>query len=251
MSDGFFLADLPDSVSVGDLVEVSGAEGRHAATVRRIGPGEVVTLTDGRGVGVRGPVADAGRDWLRVRVEHVVHAPEPSPMFIAVQALPKNDRAELAVDLLTELGIDEIVPWQASRSVVRWTSDRAEKSRAKWQTVARQASKQARRLRIPAVRAVASTAEVVRLLASADSSYVMHESATAPVTEARPTGVVVFVIGPEGGVSPDELAAFEAAGARPLLMGDTVLRTSTAGAVAVTQLRLLAGLAGVAGLSAG
>jgi 16S rRNA (uracil1498-N3)-methyltransferase len=145
------------------------------------------------------------------------------------------------VDLLTELGVDEIVPWQASRSIVRWSGERGEKSLAKWQAVAREAAKQSRRLTIPVITAPATTAQVAARLAAAPAAYVLHEGASVPVATIRPPRTeIVLVVGPEGGIAPDELAAFEAAGAQLILIGDTVLRSVTAGAVAVAQLRLLA-----------
>lgn len=245
MSDGFFVAALDASVAEGSLVTLDGPEGRHAAVVRRIGVGETVTLTDGAGRGVRGPVVAVRKDALEVRVDELLTAPQPSPRIVCVQALPKNDRAEQAVDLLTELGVDEIVPWQSSRSIVRWSGERGEKSRAKWQAVAREAAKQSRRLTIPAIAAAATTAEIVRLLDEAPAAYVLHEGATTHIASVRPPAdEVVLVVGPEGGIAPDELAAFEGVGAVPVLIADTVLRSVTAGAVGVAQLRLLAELRG-------
>ena len=243
MSDGFFLAPLAGAVAVGDEVTLDGPEGHHASVVRRLRVGEQVTLSSGRGSGVRGPVTSVTRGAVTVRVEQVLVEPVPQTRFVCVQALPKNDRAELAVDLLTELGVDEIVPWQASRSVVRWDGERGEKSRAKWATVAREASKQVRQLTVPVVSPLASTRAVAARLESAAAAYVLHESASAPLVRVTPpAGEVVFVIGPEGGVSPDELAVFGAAGGVPVVMGTTVLRTSTAGATALTILRTLAEL---------
>jgi 16S rRNA (uracil1498-N3)-methyltransferase len=243
VSDGFFVAPLGDQVAVGSVVTLDGPEGRHAAVVRRIGVGETVTVTNGEGRGVRGPVIAVRKDGLDLTVAELLSAQPPTPRIVCVQALPKNDRAEQAVDLLTELGVDEIVPWQSSRSIVRWTGDRGDKARAKWQAVAREASKQSRRLTVPTISTVASTSQVAALLAAAPAAYVLHEGASVHVSTARPPRTeIVLVVGPEGGISPDELATFEAAGAHLILVGDTVLRSVTAGAVAVAQLRLLAEL---------
>jgi 16S rRNA (uracil1498-N3)-methyltransferase len=241
VSDGFFVAALDDRVAVGSVVTLSGPEGRHAAVVRRISLGEVVTVTNGDGRGARGPVVAVRKDGLDVEVAEVLSAAVPAPRIVCVQALPKNERAEQAVDLLTEIGVDEIVPWQASRSIVRWSGERGDKSLAKWQAVAREASKQSRRLRIPVIAPAATTAQVAALLAAAPAAYVLHEGASVHVATIRPPRTeIVVVVGPEGGIAPDELAAFEAAGAQAILIADTVLRTVTAGAVAVAQLRLLA-----------
>lgn len=246
MSDGFFVAALPATVAVADIVTVTGPEGRHAVTVRRIRPGEIVTVTDGSGCGVIGPVAATGRDTFTLDVAEVVHAAPSQPQLVCVQALPKSERADLAVDLLTEVGVDRIVPWQASRSVVRWTGERAAKSLAKWRTVAREASKQSRRLRFPQVDPVASTADVSALLAAADLGLVLHEAAIVPLSAQHvgTRGTIVVVVGPEGGIAPDELAAFTAAGATPVLVGTTVLRSVTAGAVGLAGLRILVEQAG-------
>lgn len=241
MSDGFFLGTMADDVAVGDTVTLDGPEGHHASVVRRIRVGEQVTVSSGHGLGVRGPVTAVMKGSLSLTVDQVLREPFPEPRFVCIQALPKNDRAELAVDLLTELGVDEIVPWQASRSIVRWEGERGEKARTKWQTVAREASKQARRLTVPIVSPLATTRQVADRLREAEGAYVLHESATTPVLAVRPPlGEVVFVIGPEGGVSPEELETFEAAGAVAVIMGRTVLRTSTAGATALTMLRTIA-----------
>jgi 16S rRNA (uracil1498-N3)-methyltransferase len=245
MSDGFFLADLPAGVGVGDVVRLTGREAHHAAVVRRIRPGEVVTVADGQGQGVLGPVLRASAAEVAVEVAQTLVDPPPRPRITIVQALPKRDRADLAVDLMTELGVDSIIPWQASRSVVRWHGERGEKARSGWQMTAREAAKQSRRLTVPVVADLATTGEVADYLAASACPLVMHEVATTPIRElvldrAVP---VVCVIGPEGGIAPAELEAFVEAGARPYRMGSTVLRTSTAGAVAVTQLRLLADLA--------
>jgi 16S rRNA (uracil1498-N3)-methyltransferase len=245
MSDGFFWVYLPADVTVGSMIDLTGAEAHHLAQVRRIGPGEIVTLTDGRGRGVRGPVRTIQRQAVTVEVAELLRAEPSRPCLSVVQALPKSDRAELAVDLMTELGVDRIVPWQAARSIGRWRGERGEKARARWAAVARAAAQQSRRLTVPEVAPLATTRQVAELLGQTGLAVVMHETAITPVALLRPQAdvPVTVVIGPEGGIAPDELALFEAAGARPFSMGRTVLRTSTAGAVAVAQLRLLAELA--------
>jgi 16S rRNA (uracil1498-N3)-methyltransferase len=277
MSDGFFIADLPAGLAVGDTVEVAGKEAHHIATVRRIGRGEVITVADGQGRGVRGPVAGIERGRVLVTVKKVLTELASRPPITVVQALPKNDRAEWAIDLMTEVGVDRIVPWQAARSIVRWTGERGEKARARWQAVAREAAKQARRLTVPEIAPLARTHDVAVILSapvilseaspvilseSKDlrdnhrdpnrplaphrmTSVVFYEGSTRPVAElpVDPLTPLTIVIGPEGGLTPGELAAFEAAGAEVCSLGPTILRTSTAGAVAVAQLRALAGVA--------
>jgi 16S rRNA (uracil1498-N3)-methyltransferase len=216
-------------------VLLDGPEGRHAVSVRRLRPGEEVVLTDGAGTGAYGTVTAAeGKDRLEVTVTGVRTAPEPEPRLVVVQALPKGDRGELAVETMTETGVDVIVPWAAARCVTRWRAERGDKALAKWRATAREAGKQARRLRFPEVTAPASTAGVAELLAGAAFAGVLHEEGSAPLAAAAlpAGGDIVLVVGPEGGVAPEELAAFAGAGAAPYRLGPSVLRTSTAGTAA-------------------
>jgi len=242
MSDGFFVADLADRIEAGDVVALTGREAHHAAVVRRLRPGETVALTDGRGRGVSGEVVSADPAAVVVAVASVLAEPLARPRITVVQALPKNDRAKLAVDLMTEVGVDRLVPWQAARSVVRWSGERGEAGRTAWETVARESSKQARRLRFPEVAPLASTAEVVRLLERGGLALVMHEREVVPLTACPLAGApeCVIVIGPEGGLTEDEVDRFRRAGAATYSLGSTVLRASTAGAVAIVQVRALA-----------
>ena len=157
---------------------------------------------------------------------------------MVVQAIPKGDRGELAVEVLTEIGVAEIVPWAADRSVAVWKGERAAKSLSRWRSTAREAAKQARRSWFPTVPEMASTADVVALVAEADLTVVLHEEASAPLASVSvpASGRVVVVVGPEGGLTDDEVAAFTAAGARSVRLGAEVLRTSTAGVAAVSAL---------------
>ena len=219
-------------------VVVDGAEGRHAATVTRLAPGEAVVLTDALGRRASGVVIDAERDVLSVDVTSVVDLPAPQPRFVVVQALPKGDRGELAVETMTEVGVDVVVPWAAARCVTRWRDARGQKALSRWRTSGHSAAKQSRRAWFPEIAELATTAEVAQLLSAAAVGVVLHESATAPLAtvELPAAGDVVLVVGPEGGVSDDELSAFREAGAPPYRLGETVLRTSTAGTVALAVL---------------
>jgi len=244
MTDALFLA--PDAARIGearpgDVVTVTGEEARHAVVVRRVRPGESVYLSDGRGHGIHGEVVGADRDGLAVRVGDVLTAPVAPVRFTVVQALAKGERSDVAVEALTELGVDRIVAWQASRAVVRWEA-KSDKGLLKWRATVREAAKQSRRLRIPEVE-YASTRQVVELVRAADLAVVLHEGAGGWLSDLRfpSEGTVLFVVGPEGGISDDELAAFGAAGARTALVSDAVLRTSTAGPVALAQAQALIG----------
>lgn len=238
MTDPLFLADL-HAPQVGDTVTLGGEEGRHAATVRRIRPGETITVADGAGTGVRGPVVATDKTSVTLEVAQVLHAPEAPIRYHAVQALAKGDRAELAVEMLTELGIDRIIPWQSSRSVVKWTHDREERQLGRWRSTAREATKQSRRLRVPIVTAAMTTRELVLLIPTMAVTFILHERATTTLRhfDLPESGDVLIIIGPEGGLTDEEVAAFEEAGAQQLLVSDGVLRTSTAGTVALAQLQ--------------
>ncbi|MCB5164794.1 16S rRNA (uracil(1498)-N(3))-methyltransferase [Streptomyces bambusae] len=231
-----------DKVPAGPQFVLDGPEGRHAVSVKRLEPGEEVVLTDGRGAWAEGVVAAAeGKDRLVVDVRTVAEEPEPAPRITVVQALPKGDRGELAVETMTETGVDAIVPWQAARCITQWRGDRGAKSLAKWRNTAREAGKQSRRVRFPEVTEALSTKQVAALLAEADLAVVLHEdrdadSGALALAELPAAGSIVVVVGPEGGVSPEELAVFAEAGARPYRLGRSVLRTSTAGTAATAVL---------------
>ncbi|GAA3817820.1 16S rRNA (uracil(1498)-N(3))-methyltransferase [Streptomyces phyllanthi] len=212
---------------------LDGPEGRHAVSVKRLRPGEDVILTDGRGLWREGVVRAAeGKDRLVVTDLGELHEEAPeSPRITVVQALPKGDRGELAVEMMTEVGVDAIVPWAASRCITQWRGERGLKTLAKWRSTVREAGKQSRRVRFPEVAEAASTKEVAALLASADLGAVLHESGDAALAavELPVAGEIVLVVGPEGGVSPEELSLFVEAGAGAYRLGRSVLRTSTAG----------------------
>ncbi|MGW3492265.1 16S rRNA (uracil(1498)-N(3))-methyltransferase [Streptomyces sp. NPDC001020] len=238
MTAPVFVVDRLDVV--GPELVLDGPEGRHAVSVKRLRPGEDVVLTDGRGRWAEGVVKAAeGKDRLVVTdLESVHEEPPESPRITVVQALPKGDRGELAVETMTEVGVDAIVPWAASRCITQWKGERGLKALGKWRATAREAGKQSRRIRFPEVADAATTRQVAALLADADFAAILHESGEEPLaTVELPTeGEIVLVVGPEGGVSPEELALFGEAGARAFRLGRTVLRTSTAGTAAAALL---------------
>jgi 16S rRNA (uracil1498-N3)-methyltransferase len=224
----FLLRPLPD----GDELTLDGEEGRHAATVRRLRAGERIDVTDGEGRVAECVVVTAARDRLELQVERRSEEPEPHPRIVVVQALVKGDRSELAVELLTELGVDEIVPWEAQRCVATWMPERSPR---RWEGAAAAASKQSRRARWPIVAGLANTATVQARLAAATSAFVLHEEAAEPLVSVlpkAPNGEIVIVVGPEGGLSDNELAGFASAGAKAVRLGPSVLRASTAGCAA-------------------
>ncbi|MFD8303407.1 16S rRNA (uracil(1498)-N(3))-methyltransferase [Streptomyces sp. NPDC059690] len=242
MTAPVFVVESLEGVGPGSVVEVEGPEGRHAVSVKRLQAGEDVVLTDGRGHGAAGVVLSvSGKDRLVVEPLEFPVEPEPSPRITVVQALPKGDRGELAVETMTETGVDAIVPWSAARCITQWKGERGLKALAKWRATAREAGKQSRRLRFPEVADAATSKQVAALLAKADLAAVLHEdrdygSEPLATAELPAQGDIVLVVGPEGGVSPEELALFEESGAKAYRLGRSVLRTSTAGTAATALL---------------
>ena len=282
MTAPVFLADGADLAA--DLIVLTGAEGRHAATVRRIRPGERADVTDGQGLLAECVVTAARAGQVELRVQARREVPVPDPLITVVQAIPKGERAELAVETMTEVGVDVIVPWQAERCVARWPADRAPKALGRWRSAAREAAKQARRARVPEVTGLASSADVAARISAAafaivlepDAGVALSQLALAQPTGSQPTGSqptgsqptgsqptgsqpgvpgpeklsppplpvsgdIILIVGPEGGISPDELTAFTDAGATSARLGESVLRTSTAGAVAAAVLMTATG----------
>ncbi|GAA4560866.1 16S rRNA (uracil(1498)-N(3))-methyltransferase [Pseudonocardia xishanensis] len=218
---------------LGDRVLLDGPEGRHAAAVKRIRVGEVVQLSDGRGAVARAEAVVVGKDTVEFAVRSRTEVPAPAVRITLAQALIKGDRAELAVETATEAGVDAIVPWRAARCVAKWEQGpRGEKALAKWRSTVREAAKQARRPWVPAVAEPASTKE---LAAFAGRVLVLHESAPSVLRagDLPPSGEVLLVVGPEGGIADEELELLVGAGARVVRLGPEVLRASTAAAVAL------------------
>jgi 16S rRNA (uracil1498-N3)-methyltransferase len=218
----FFCEDL-----TGDRIVLGGSEGRHAATVKRMRVGESVDLVDGRGTRCTCTVSVVERDTLTCEVVTRVVEPPPAPRITVVQALAKGARGELAVELATEVGVDGIIPWAAARCIVRWEGA---KGLERWRSTAREAAKQSRRAWFPVVHELAGTPEVA---AHPGTLLVLHEGAETPLSQVDLSSHVVLVVGPEGGITDEELEVFRAAGATAVRLGPSVLRTSTAGAVAV------------------
>lgn len=231
----FLLDDESLTADAGELVEFGGAEAHHAAVVRRVRVGEAVTLGDGKGTWLRGTVVSAAPKLVSVRVDERREIAPPDRELVLVQALAKGDRDELAVQAATELGADGMLPWQAARSVSRWDAAKAAKGVARWQSIVREASKQAHRAWVPPVGEPVSTATLAREDALV---LVLDPTATEPLSgvnlgDARR---ILLVVGPEGGIAPEELATLADAGAVRVRLGETVLRTSTAGPAALAVL---------------
>lgn len=230
-----FVLDEPAVAGPGDVVVLTGSEAHHAASVRRVRVGEEVTVGDGRGAWLTGRCESVAPREVVVRIETRMDSPAPRPRVVLVQALAKGDRDELAIQAATELGVDVIVPWQAARSVSRWDAAKAEKGRARWATIVREAAKQAHRAWIPEVAPLVTTAELV-VRAGESRVIVLEPSGPDRLTEVDLRGEerdVLLVVGPEGGIAPEERERLSAAGAATVRLGESVLRTSTAGPAAL------------------
>jgi 16S rRNA (uracil1498-N3)-methyltransferase len=220
-----------------DVVTLGGPEGHHAA-VRRLRAGERADVSDGAGTLAECVVASVARDSVVLSVRSVRTFPPPEPTITVVQALPKGERGELAVELMTEVGVDSVIAWAAERCVVRWHGERGTRALGKWRSAAREAAKQSRRAWLPEVTGPAALTDVARRVSSAACAVILEANAPTKLS-ALPLpekGELVLVVGPEGGISPAERAALTEAGAVEARLGPTVLRTSTAGAAAAAVL---------------
>ena len=240
MTHQLFLGE-PSSVAAaaeGASLLLDGDEGRHAAAVVRLRVGERYFVADGAGRRLLLEATDVDRASVRGTVLQVADDPAPSPRFVLVQALAKGDRDEQAIEAATELGVDEVVPWQAERSVVVWRGERAAKSLAKWAAVVTRATKQSRRARMPVTSPAVGLTPLVARVGESALTLVLHEDATESLAsvELPHDGDVLLVVGPEGGISQREVEALQSAGARPERLGSTILRASSAGPAALAVL---------------
>ncbi len=225
----FFVSDLP--TQVGQVYQFEGDDALHAIRVLRIGTGEIFNLSDGAGSWSRVQVLSVGKKSAEVKVLESGFQEELAVSFTVIQAIPKGDRIKETIELCTEGGADQIVMWKAARSIGK-SDDKIEKL----QITAREASKQSRRFRIPKVFGVATTNYVIDEIAKSDLVIVFHESATMKVSElVKPIAQkVAIIIGPEGGLTDEEVDLFAASGAKVALMGRPVLRSAHAGLAALS-----------------
>ncbi|WP_309102635.1 16S rRNA (uracil(1498)-N(3))-methyltransferase [Microbacterium sp.] len=236
-----FIVESASGAVAGDVVSLTGAEAKHAAVVRRLRVGEQVTLGDGAGVWLSGTVHDVSATRVDVRIDDRSVLDAPGARIVLVQALAKGDRDELAVQAACELGVDAIVPWQAARSISRWEGAKAIKGRERWTSIVREAAKQAHRPWVPEVTAPESTSQLAER-ASTQRVLVLDPTADVRLSDITPDDRdILLVVGPEGGIADDELRRLTDAGAERVLLGDTVLRTSTAGPAAIAVLSVALG----------
>lgn len=226
-----------DGLATDDVVDLTGPEAHHAATVVRLQPGEEVLVADRHGARVLTTTQGVSGELVRLVVVERADEPAPSLRLTLVQALAKDGRDEDAVEAATELGVDGVIPWQADRSIVRWKGIKADKALRKWANVIERAAKQSRRGRWPALSPMITTKGLVEQCAGR-TPFVLHEDATTPLAgvDMPAEGEVLLVVGPEGGISPQEVERLVEAGATPVRLGPQVLRASTAGPAALAVL---------------
>lgn len=262
MTAPVYIAPL-DGVSAGMALVLDGDEGHHAATVRRTRVGERIDIVDGAGTRARCEVTATGRGSLHLRVDEVVTEPEPRTSITLVQALAKGGRDEQAVETATEYGAMGFIPWQSARTIVNWRGKES-KGRGRWEATARAAAKQSRRSWVPSVADVQTTKQLMATLRGVTSQgakvFVCHEEGTLPLAAALRTatalraptprtdqtggepakpGPCYVVVGPEGGITPEELDAFRELGAEIVLLAPHVLRSATAGPYAIATIAAL------------
>lgn len=241
-----FLTDTPLAGAKGTITvgpEVAG----HAVRVRRMGAGEELELIDGSGVRLRGTIQEGTSAALTLSVTDVTEEPQQRPRLVLVQALAKNDRDVQAIEAATEVGVDAVIPWAAQRSIADWPAKKAHKMAAKWANVLTAATLQARRARVPELGELIRGTAVTQLVTPTSRVIVLDETESSGLTEAvndLGTGdidQIVVIVGPEGGITPAEVDALVAAGARTAVLGPTILRASTAGPVALAIVQTLLG----------
>jgi 16S rRNA (uracil1498-N3)-methyltransferase len=228
----FFVDDLP--TTVGGSYEFANDDANHAIRVLRMQAGAEFMLSDGKGSWSQVVATEVNKKSMQVRVLDSGFQDPLATTITVVQAIPKGDRAKEAIELLTEAGVDRIVPWLSTRSIGKGSE--------KFAVTAREASKQSRRFRIPEVTDMATTAQICEAIKVSDLAIAFHESATTKLSDQVSSHNVehlLIIIGPEGGLTDEEIAAFTLAGAKVALMGRPILRSAHAGIAAVSAVSAL------------
>lgn len=239
MVEPLFFAAIGSDTVVGSSFTLGGPEAKHAVSVRRMSIGEAIAVSDGSGIKIRGRVSKLQKETLELSVESIDEILPPNCQLFLVQALAKGDRDELAIQACTELGVFGVIPWQAERSISIWKAEKRQKGQTRWQAIVTEAAKQSLRALIPKVGEVLDSQELGSALAGFDQVLILDPEATTSITDLTPpaTGRVAVVVGPEGGMSEQELESFAKAGFSSVRLGAGVLRTSTAGMAAVSYLQ--------------
>lgn len=225
-----------DQLSAGTTQELGGDEGHHAVAVMRLGIGEQIKIADGAGNWVSGTITEVNKKSLKIDVAQRGSAQAGKPELIVVQAVTKSDRTKEMLELLTVGGADQIIPWQAERCISKWKSDSAQK----WQSAIKDAAKQSRRVKLPVLGDEVTTNQLIKLFQPADKVVILHESADTGISQLNLSNEfarVILIIGPEGGVSDNEISQLESAGAVTARMGELVLRSAHAGFAALSAVQ--------------
>ena len=243
MVEPLFISPIPSDTKTGSKIRIAGAEAKHAMSARRLQVGEAIAVSDGQGNKARGKVSQLSKDFLELDVESLEKLDRPTPQLVLVQALAKGDRDEMAVQACTELGIQTVIPWQSERSVSIWKPEKQDKHRMRWQTIATEAAKQSLRPFIPEVEQVLGTRELAERLKQFDLTLVLDPTSNKALTSVSLAGhqSIAIVVGPEGGISLEELEVFRSAGLSLVGLGSGILRTSTAGVAVVSYLQATLG----------
>lgn len=239
MVEPLFFAAIGSDSAVGTSFTLGGPEAKHAISVRRMTIGESISVSDGSGVKMRGKVTKVKKETLEISIESIEELFAPKSQLFLVQALAKGDRDELAIQACTELGLFGVIPWQADRSISIWKAEKKQKGQARWQSIVTEAAKQSLRAFIPRVEQVLDSQELISALEVFDQVLILEPEADKSITEINPPaeGKVAIVVGPEGGISEQELESFRQSGFSSVRLGRGVLRTSTAGMAAVSYLQ--------------
>lgn len=221
----FFVDDLTTP-------KLDGDNAHHADRVLRMKVGESLLVSDGAGKWAKCEITVITKKEVELKVIESGFEESASPKISVLQAIPKNDRAKETVELLTASGVTDIYPWQAQRAIG--------KESEKWGIAAIEASKQSRRFYIPKVSNKLDTNSALELFKDFDQVLICHESAKLKISDAvKPAANTLIVIGPEGGITDEELSLFESAGARVIKLGRPVLRSAHAGIAAISAVSAL------------
>jgi 16S rRNA (uracil1498-N3)-methyltransferase len=231
------------TVGIDSILQLDGDEAKHAISVRRMRVGEAIQVTNGSGLRLRGIVESIDQKLLNLRVLEVQQESAPKLHITLVQALAKGDRDELAIQAATEIGVMKVIPWQAERSISRWDEAKASKGQVRWQTICDEAAKQSLRAWHPLVLGIQSSKQLAQEFSQYDQVIVLDPTANVGLGQIADLGPnVAIIVGPEGGIDPAELELFASKNAIRAHLGDSILRTSTAGLVAISVLQASAGL---------
>jgi 16S rRNA (uracil1498-N3)-methyltransferase len=230
----FFVDDLP--TTVGQMYTFNNEDALHAIRVLRTGPGEIFWLSDGKGTYSTVKAVEVAKKSMQCEVIESQFQEPLEIEYTVIQALPKGDRLKSCAQLLTEAGADRIVFWSSARSI-----GKADKTLDKLDVTVREASKQARRFRIPEIVGPLTTAQVIDEIARTDIAVLFHESATNKLSAitAPKVAKALIIIGPEGGITDEELEAFTSSGAKIALMGRPIFRSAHAGIAGLAAVQTL------------